>query len=200
MKTIIITIATICSLAAGTVNTAKANTTTNDAATVLTDVKNISKIEVRGNVELFVSTGNHDQVKVYNSYYAENALVQSQNGVMRITSYSTKKLVVWITAADLRSIAVYDNASVKSFGNLSAINLDVQLNNNASAQLNMAAYNANITVNDNAKADLSGEVTECALTYGRSTSVNYTNLVAGSSHIVRNGEIAYNASNELAIL
>ncbi|MEO6149072.1 MAG: DUF2807 domain-containing protein [Mucilaginibacter sp.] len=200
MKTIIITIATICSLVAGTVTTSKANGTDSNAATVLTGVSNISKIEVRGNVELFVSAGSADQVKVYNSYYADNALVQSQNGLLRITSYTDKKLVVWVTAADLRSITVYDNASVKSFGEFSAINLDVQLNNNASAQLKLAAYSVNITVNDTAKADLSGEVNDYELTYGRSTSVNYTNLAAGYSRVVRNSGPALNTGNDLAIL
>ncbi|RYD92421.1 MAG: hypothetical protein EOP54_20855, partial [Sphingobacteriales bacterium] len=140
MKTIIITIATVCSLIAGTVNVASATGTKEaNAATVLTNVSHISKIEVRGNVELYVSDGNEDQVKVYNQYYAENALVQNQKGVLRITSYTNKKLVVWVTAADLRSITVYDNAAVKSFGKLSAISLDVQLNNNSSAQLELAA-------------------------------------------------------------
>ncbi|RCH56367.1 hypothetical protein DJ568_00460 [Mucilaginibacter hurinus] len=200
MKTVIITIATICSLTTATVTESAAKNTTDAAATVLTDVANINKIEVRGNVELYVSGGAEDRVKVYNSYYAESALVQNQEGLLRITSYTDKKLVVWVTAADLRSIKVYDNAVIKSFGELSAISLDVQLNNNASAQLNLAAYNASITVNDNAKADLGGNVNEYELNYGCSTSVNYTNLVAGSSHIVKKGNNEIFTGEELAIL
>ena len=161
MKKQIITIATIFTLAIGTVSAGFAATTSNDEAnTVLTNVSRINKIEVRGNVELYVSDGNADQVKVYNKYYSESALVQSQNGVLRISSYKAEKLVVWVTASDLRAISAYDNADVKSFGSLSKIDLDVNLYNNATAQLKLDSYHTSLTVNDNAKATVSGTVNE----------------------------------------
>jgi hypothetical protein len=159
----------------------------NEVSTVLTNVSKINKIEVRGNVELYLSDGTADQVKVYNHYYAESALVQSQNGVLRISSYSAQKLVVWVTAYDLRSIAVYDNAEVKSFGKLSPIELDVTLNNTAYAKLDIDGFSANITVNDRAKADLTGSVTECNLTYNRSATVNSTYFEA--TNIVRKMDV-----------
>jgi hypothetical protein len=77
----------------------------------------------------------------------------------------------------LRSITAYDNASVKSDGRLSAIDLTVNLYNNAYAGLNLDNYAANITVNDKAKADLSGIVTEYNLNYSNSSTVNRTQLV-----------------------
>lgn len=182
MKAKFLTIATIFTLALGTVTSSFATTnntkTDDEASTTLTNVSHINKIEIRGNVELYVSDGAADQVKVYNRYYAESALVQNQNGVLRISSYNTKKLVVWVTAADLRAISAYDNAEVKSFGNLSKIDLDVNLYNNASAKLSLEAYKANVTVNDRAKADLSGKVTDYTLTHDRSATVNNSNLVA----------------------
>ena len=182
MKTTFLTIATIFTLALGTVASAKASVNNNngEVSTTLTNVSQINKIEVYGNVELFVSDGTADQVKVYNKYYAESALVQSKDGVLRISSYNAKKLVVWVTASDLRAITANDNAEVKSFGNLSKIDLDVTLNNNASAKLNLDAYKANITVNDRAKADLSGNVTDYSITHDQSATVNQTNIVAGN--------------------
>ncbi|MCD8739398.1 DUF2807 domain-containing protein [Mucilaginibacter roseus] len=201
MKTTIITIATICSLAFGSVNAATADKFNDNAATVLSDVKNINKIEVRGNVELYVSNSVNDRVKVYNRYYTESALVQNNNGVLRISSYSAKKLVVWVSANDLRSITAYDNATVKSFGTLSAINLNVTLNNKATAQLDIDSYSADVKVNDNAKADLTGSVTDYAINYGGSTSVNYGKLVAmGKGQVVKNAEKYTIAKNELAAL
>ncbi|MEO7215875.1 DUF2807 domain-containing protein, partial [Mucilaginibacter sp.] len=140
----------------------------------------INKIEIRGNVQLFVSDGTADQVKVYNRYYAESAMVKNENGVLRIASYNAKTLVVWVTAADLRSISAYDNAEVKSFGNLSKIDLDVNLYNNASAKLNLDAYKANITVNDRAKADVTGNVSEYNLVRDQSATVNNTDLASTS--------------------
>jgi hypothetical protein len=180
MKTQFLTIATIFTLALGTVSSTYASVKTDkdENSTILKDVSKINKIEIHGNVELYVSDGSADQVKVYNKYYKENALVQSQDGVLRISSYADQKLVVWVTANDLRAITAYDNAEVKSFGNLSKINLDVTLNNMASAKLNLDAYKANITVNDRAKADLTGNVTDYNLVQEQSASVNHTNLAA----------------------
>lgn len=185
MKTKFLSIVTIAAIVFGISNSTFAATkndsavkSNNEVSTVLTNVTKINKIEIRGNVQLFVSDGSSDQVKVYNKYYSESALVQSQKGVLRISSYTDQKLVVWVTAQDLRSISVYDNAEVKSFGKLSPIELDVDLHNNASANLNLDAYSANVTVADHAKADLSGTAELFNLDRGTSTSVNKYNLVA----------------------
>jgi len=150
----------------------------NEVSTVLTNVNKINKIEVRGNVEVFVSDGSSDQVKVYNHYYAENALVQNQNGVLRISSFSAQKLVVWVTANQLSGITAYDNAEVKSFGKLSSIEMNVTLHDNAYARLDLDGYSADITINNRAKADLIGTVNQCDLKYDRSATVNSTNFAA----------------------
>ena len=180
MKTKFFTIvATVILAVVTSSNTFAANNDTREEqATVLTNISRINKIEVYGNVELFVSDGTADQVKVYNKYYAENALVQSKDGVLRISSYADKKLVVWVTAADLRAITANDNAEVKSFGSLSAIQLDVTLNNSASAKLDLDAHQANITLKNRATANLTGSVTNYTVDQDQSSTVNQTNLVA----------------------
>jgi len=188
MKTTIFSFVTIAAIVLGIGNTTLAAgkdsaAKSTEVSTVLTNVPHISKIEVYGNVELFVSDSDTDQVKVYNKYYEQSALVQSQNGVLKISSYAGQKLVVWVKATDLRSITVNDNAEVRSFGKISPIDLKVTLNNNAYAKLNMDGFGVNITVNDRAKADLSGTVTECSLKYDQSATVNSTEFVA--EHITR---------------
>ena len=176
MKTQIITIFAALVLSTGIAKTTNAATVKNETVTVLTDISAINKIEVRGNVEVYISDGATDQVKVYNKYYGESALVQSKNGVLRIASYKAEKLVVWVTAADLRSISAYDNAEVRSFGDLSKIEFEVDLHNNASAKLNLDAYSANITVNDQAKANLSGTANEYDLKYSHAENINEKNF------------------------
>jgi hypothetical protein len=204
MKTQILTIATIFTLALGTVTSSfaadkKAAAAQEEVSTTLTNVSQINKIEIRGNVQLFVSDGAADQIKVYNRYYAESAMVQNENGVLRIASYNAKKLVIWVTAADLRSISAYDNAEVKSFGNLSKIDLDVRLYNNASATLNLDAYKASITVNDRAKADLTGNVNEYTLIHDQSATVNHSSLVANQKTDITTNRFSA-AKTELATL
>jgi len=177
MKTQVVTIAAIIALAFGTVNVTNAATKHN-AATVLENVSKINNIEVHGNVQVYVSDGTADQVKVYNDYYAENALVQSQNGTLRISSYAAEKLVVWVTVNELKSINVYDNAAVNSFGKLADIELNVNLFDSATANLNIDAYTADINVNDHAKANLTGAAGECNLTYAQAATVNQANFKA----------------------
>lgn len=202
MKTSAITFAAIVVLALGTVNLSKAVTKTNDSAVVLNNVSKINKIEIHGNVQVFVSGGTSDCVKVYNKYYSENALVQNENGVLRISSYTKDKLVVWVTANDLRSISAYDNAEVKSFGKLSVINLDVNLYNTSKATLDLDSYSASIYVNDRAKINLSGTLDACDLQYSNETTVNQSALQAGTINSVKQflKPVEQNNATELAIL
>lgn len=196
MKTAILTIFTALTLTAGIANTTNAATAKYDdnAYTVLTDISAINKIEVHGNVELYVSDASNDQVKVYNKYYSESALVQSTNGVLRISSYKAEKLVVWVSANDLRSISAYDNAEVRSFGNISKIEFDVDLHDNADAKLNLDAFNANITVKDNARADLKGSANQLNLYRDIESNVKSNNFSA--AHYIENKMAA--ATNDLA--
>ena len=184
MKTTILTIAIAVSTVFGISQSAKAATVSKqEVSTILTDVSRISQIEVHGNVELYLSNGTTDQVKVYNSYYAESALVQDDNGTLRIASYSPQKLIVWVTVADLAKLEVSDNAEVKSFGKFSAISLDVKLYNRASAKLDMDTYAANITLNDHAKANLTGSIDEATIQYNPWAFLNTTDLAA--VHLVK---------------
>jgi len=178
MKTRILSIIATVVVVLGITNLSYAAPVNSNFVTTLSGISAISKIEIHGNVELFISDGPADQVKVYNKYYSESALVQSANGVLRITSYNPEKLIVWVTANDLRSVSAYDNAEVKSFGNLSKIEFNVELHNNASANLNLDAFSANVTVADHAKADLSGTANEYNLTQNVSSSVNNYNFKA----------------------
>jgi len=203
MKTTILTMVAVMIMAVVTTKNTYANVNNNnndDASVTLTHMGKINKIEIHGNVELFVSDGTADQVKVYNKYYSESALVQSQNGVLRISSYKNEKLVVWVTAADLQAISAYDNAEVKSFGKLERLDLEVNLYNTASADLKLDAYKATINVNDRAKANISGTVNDYNLTQDQSATVNNSNLAAVNSSKKVTNKFVKADSSELAIL
>jgi hypothetical protein len=177
MKTTFLTVFTALVLSSGIANTTYAASAKNENVTVLADISSINKIEVYGNVELYISDGAADEVKVYNKYYAESALVQSKSGVLSISSYKAEKLVVWVTAKDLRSVSAYDNADVRSFGNISKIEFNVDLHNNATAKLNLDAFNANVTVSDQAKVNLSGNANEYGSKYSHPENIDQKNFV-----------------------
>jgi DUF4097 and DUF4098 domain-containing protein YvlB len=178
MKTKTISLIAMFIAVLGITNSTYAAASNNATVITLNNISAINKIEVHGNVELYISDGSADQVKVYNKYYSESALIQSTNGVLRISSYKAEKLVVWVTAADLRSVSAYDNADIKSFGDLSKIEFNVDLHNNASAKLNLDAYSANVNLTDSARADLSGTANEFTLNHNMGSSVNNSNFTA----------------------
>ena len=68
MKTTILTIAIALSTVFGISQSASAATgSKEEVSTLLTGVTRINQIEIHGNVELFLSDGTTDEVKVYNS-------------------------------------------------------------------------------------------------------------------------------------
>ena len=144
---------------------------------VLNDIKAINKIEIHGNVELFISDGSAEQVKVYNKYYSEHALVQSNNGVLRISSYNAEKLVVWVASENLSSISAYDNAEVISFGKVSKIEFSVDLHDYATAKLNFDAYSADVTLTGYSKIELSGYVNEFSLNRSESSIITKSDIL-----------------------
>jgi hypothetical protein len=145
---------------------------------ILNDIKAINKIEIHGNVELFISNGSTEQVKVYNKYYSERALVQSSNGILRISSYNSEKLVVWVASENLISVSAFDMAEVISFGKVSKIEFSVDLHDYATAKLNFDAYITNVTLTGHSKIELSGTVNELCLNRNEDSTVLKSDLVA----------------------
>jgi len=200
MKIKILSIVLLFAVMSGFTKSTYAATVNNADYTLLGDIKAINKIEVRGNVELFISDNSAEQVKVYNKYYSENALVQYKNGLLRISSYSPEKLIVWVSSDDLYAVSVYDNAEVKSFGTLSKIEFNVDVHNNASVKLSLDAYSANITVNDHAKAELSGSAKEFSLNHAVNTSVIKTDFIAEKFNDHQTGSSKAIKADELSVL
>ncbi len=178
MKTKILTMIALVSLTIATTSATFANTETKNNTTVLNNINRITSIEAHGNVEIYVTNGSKDGVEIYDSYYNQNALVQNEDGVLRVSSYKADKLVIMVTVTDLRAVSASDNAMIKSYGRFSSLDLEVTLNDNAAAELNIDAFAARFTINDRAKADISGTIEDYQLNYSRSSTVNRTYLAA----------------------
>ena len=178
MKTKIAILIALVALIVLNISYAKAN----DGAVELTKVGAINKIEASGNVDVYLVNGDYDAVKVYDDYYSGNAVVQNEDGVLRIASYATDKLVVFVTVNDLQAITASDNASVRSYGNaFSAKGIDITLNDQAVAQLNIDAVGATITVNDEARAELAGSIENYEVNYAATAKVSNDSLQSRSS-------------------
>ena len=184
MKTSIKTLfATALTLVVLTSSAFAAETPKESNFTVLTQVKNISKIEVKGNVEIILVQAPTESVKVYDSYYAKNALVQQQEGVLRISSFQKETLTVAVYVRNLSSIEASDNATVKTYGKIDFLSLDIILKDNATANINTTTVNLYTSVKDNASLKLSGSTTEHYALLGAQAKLSMDQFVAASSSV-----------------
>jgi hypothetical protein len=155
----------------------------NEKQTVLTDVKKVSKINVSGNVELILVQSADENVKVYNDYYASNALVQQKNGELRISSFNKETLTVIVYVTNLTSITASDNATVKTSGKFSTLNLDVNLNDKATANLNTSTISLNANVTGQANLTLSGTTEDYYAVLGSLAKLNMNQFAAENTDI-----------------
>lgn len=131
-----------------------------DNAPVVTEIKEkaiITKIYAKGNVEVFITQGDEQSVKVYDNYYGKNALTQVESdGTLRVSSHSDKKLSVWVTVVDLKGIEAHDQAVVYTVNKLRALDLQVTLSKSAIAHLEVDTYELNTNISDSSKLVLVG--------------------------------------------
>ncbi|MEJ5993882.1 DUF2807 domain-containing protein [Pedobacter sp. Du54] len=194
IKTIIAATLTLVVLTSATLTT-KAD---NGAVTVLSDVKKVNKINVSGNVELILVKSKEEHVKVYDNYYAKNALVQQKDGTLRISSYENQPLIVVVYVNNLSSITASDNAIVRTSGKFSALDLDVNLNDNAKAILNTNTISLNTSVNGNGELTLTGSTLAHTALVNSSSKVNMNDFTAESSNIRSQNAIAASTFKSLA--
>jgi hypothetical protein len=146
--------------------------------TKLTWLHSFSKIEAHGNVHLHLLQGEKNGVEIKGTYFDHNALLQVENGVLRITCYRAQRLDVWITLYDLNAIDAYDNVLVDTYGKLSLIDLSVELFNKAKANLNLDCFATHIKLNDNSLADISGTAIDSDMAVNYASTLNSNGFFA----------------------
>jgi hypothetical protein len=151
--------------------------------TVLSQAKSINKIVVSGNVEVLLIQAPVESVKVYDSYYAKNALVQEQNGELRISSFEKETLTVAVYVRELSTIELGDNSSVKTYGKVNFLSLDVILNGSAKADIDANTINLTTTVKDNASLALSGSTTELYVGLSSQAKINMDQFTAETTSV-----------------
>jgi len=129
----------------------------NKTLTTINQSQQISKMVVKGNVEVFIMQGNSNSVKVYDNYYSENAYIQNDDATLRITSYGDKTLSVWVTVADLSEIEASDYAQVYTNNTINALDLKLTLNNHAVAKMAINSYKLTTKIAGNANLELTGK-------------------------------------------
>lgn len=151
--------------------------------TVLTTVKKVNKIKVSGNVELILVNSTDERVKVYDDYYAKNALVQQKDGELRISSFNEKTLTVVVYVNNLTELTASDNATVKTYGKFSAMALNVNLEDKAIAYLDMNTISLSTSVSGEANLTLTGSTEDYSSLMGGFAKVNTVQFTAQTTTI-----------------
>ncbi|WP_214072565.1 DUF2807 domain-containing protein [Mucilaginibacter sp. dw_454] len=185
MKTTLLTIATLLLMLTAANNSFAANSGNHQEYTELTWINHFYKIEVHGNVQLHLLSGEKNRVEMNSTYYDHNALVQVENGVLRITCYRTERLQVWVTVDDLRALSAYDNVLVQTEGRFSTLEIDVELFNKAKADLNLDCFATNIKLNNQSMANISGTAIESELISNYAATLNAANFTADETVMKR---------------
>ena len=170
----------------------------NSQTTILASVKKVSKINVSGNVELILVQSADESVKVYNNYYAKNALVQQKDGELRISSFNNETLTVVVYVSNLTSITASNNSSVSTFGKFNALSLDVILKDQATAKLNTNTINLSTDVSGMANLTLSGSTIDYDAVLGSVAKLNMEQFASQNTNIKsRNVMVASAATAQL---
>jgi hypothetical protein len=178
MKTTFLKIATVLLLAGTAGKSIAATPGKQPTSTVFSWITSFSKIEIHGNVHVHLLSGENTKVEMDGNYFNHSALVQVENGILRITCYKAERLNVWITLDDLREIAAYDNVLVDTQGKFSSIDLDVELYNKAKASMDLDCFCTHIKLNDESIADISGTAMESDLAVNYASTLNSTGFFA----------------------
>ena len=128
----------------------------NSSYTTINQVKNINKIAVSGNVKLILIQDSKESIEVFDKYYANNALVQQQGSVLRISSFSKEALTVIAHVNNITSVEASNTSSLATSGKFNLLNLEVILKDKASATINANTVNLFTTVNDGTSLSLEG--------------------------------------------
>lgn len=162
--------------------------------TNLTSVKNISKIKISGNVKLILIQDAKESVEVYDNYYTKNALVQQQNGELRISSFNTEALTVIAHVNNITTIEASNNASVKTAGNFNLLNLNVVLNDKATADINANTLSLTTNVNGTSALNLKGNTESYNAVLSSTAKVGMNDFTAIDSNVSAAPTVVYSAN------
>ncbi|MFC4211773.1 GIN domain-containing protein [Pedobacter lithocola] len=167
----------------GTASIAAIANENNNNYTNLTSVKNISKIKISGNVKLVLIQDAKESVEVYDNYFAKNALVQQQNGELRISSFTSEPLTIIAHVNNLSAIEASNTSSIITSGNFNLLNLNVVLNDNATADIKANTVSLTTHINGTSNLALSGSTENYTAILGSVAKIKMNDFAANDSNV-----------------
>ncbi|KQS31681.1 GIN domain-containing protein [Pedobacter sp. Leaf194] len=194
IKNLFVAALTIVALSSAT--TSASATENNVSYTALTQVKNITKIAVSGNVKLILIQDEKESIEVFDKYYEHNALVQQQGTELRISSFSKDVLTIIAHVNNISSIEASNTSSVATAGKFNLLDLKVVLRDSASASINANTVNLITTINDGTNLNLEGTTENHVAVLGNEAKLKMDEFASENANIsiARTADYARNLS------
>jgi hypothetical protein len=115
-----------------------------------------NKIWVSGNVKIVLTQGGKQGVVGTNNYDSKNTSVLSKGNTLYINSTESGQVTLNITVKDLERVEAYGQSVVVTSNNFDVKNLQLFLNQSATAKISTTAASLYTVVKDNAVLKLNG--------------------------------------------
>ena len=152
-------------------------------------LKNINRIWVSGNVKIVLTQGEKESVIGAENYDATKTSVSSNGKTLYINSMETSQVTLNITVKDLERIEAYGQSVVITNNNFDVKNLQLFLNQSATARIKTTATSLYTIVKDDAVLKLNGTAAESTLIASNAKNVKLGDFVSLKSVSYASGTI-----------
>ena len=141
-------------------------------------LKNINRIWVSGNVKIVLTQGEKESVIGAENYDATKTSVSSNGKTLYINSMETSQVTLNITVKDLERIEAYGQSVVITNNNFDVKNLQLFLNQSATARIKTTATSLYTVVKEDAVLKLNGTAAESTMIASNAKNVKLDDFVS----------------------
>jgi len=141
-------------------------------------LKNINRIWVSGNVKIVLTQGEKESVIGAENYDATKTSVRSNGQTLYINSMETGLVTLNITIKDLQRIEAYGQSIIVTNNNFDVKNLQLFLNQSATAKIKTTAASLYTIVKEDAVLKLNGTAAESTMIASNAKNVKLGDFVS----------------------
>ena len=141
-------------------------------------LKNINRIWVSGNVKIVLTQGEKESVIGAENYDATKTSVSSNGKTLYINSMETSQVTLNITVKDLQRIEAYGQSIIVTNNNFDVKNLQLFLNQSATAKIKTTAASLYTIVKEDAVLKLNGTAAESTMIASNAKNVKLGDFVS----------------------
>lgn len=145
--------------------------------------KDVTRIRVSGNVRVILTQGSKEQVVGTSNYDPANTSVMTDGRTIFINSAEPGLVTLSITVKDLQRVEAFGNSVVVTSNNFDVKNLQVFLNDNATANIKTTAESLYTVINDDAKLKLNGKADESTMITSKMKNVRLAKFSSDKSEL-----------------